>query len=210
MAGAVVRGSVVVLVGTTVLFSGLAAQAAYEDPDWPCIQRLVPEFSAATIWDGPPIDDALRAWREKPAIRDLVARLAARPANSEQAERKITAFVKTLKNGEKNPALTMLFVGLWVTLNDKRRTVIEGIKRFARQQRDRAERIEKKLLDLDRISANTTTADRAKIEELRHDMALEVRIFEDREKSITYLCEQPVKIESTLGGLARVISSQLD
>jgi|TARA_B100002003_G_C13940509_1_gene456426 hypothetical protein len=210
MTGPIRKFTFSLLTATVLICLNSALARAYEDPDWPCIQRLVPEISAAAIWDGPPIDDALGAWREKPAIRDLVARLAARHTNSEQAERNITAFVKTLKNGKKNPALTMLFAGLWVAFNDKRRTMIEGIKRFARQQLDRANRIEKKLLDLDRISANTTADDRAKIEGLHHDMALEVRIFEDREKSIRYLCEQPVKIESILGGLARTISSQLD
>jgi hypothetical protein len=104
----------------------------------------------------------------------------------------------------------MLFAGLLVTFNDRRRTMIEGIKKFARQQSDRAKWIEKKLLDLDRVLANTTANNGDKIEALRHDINLEVRIFESRESTILFLCDKPVKIESTLGGLARAISAQLD
>ena len=199
------------LLAATVLLCLTPALAwAVEDPDWPCIQRLMLEISAVTIWDGPPIEDALRTWPGKPVIRDLVAKLATRKMNAEQVEQNIAAFVKTLHNEEKNPALTLVFAGLWVTLNNRRRTMIKRIKTFARQQNDRAKRIEKKLLDLDRILASAEADDSVKIEALRYDMALESRIFEDREKSIHFLCEQPVKMESILGGLARAISSQLD
>ena len=193
-----------------LIYMNSALAEPYEDPDWPCIQRLMPEISAVTIWDGPPVDDALRIWSEKPAVRDLVARLAARQANSEQTERNIADFVMTLKNEEKNSALTMLFAGLWVTFNDRRRTMIEGIKNFARQQSNRTKLIENKLLDLDRVLANATANDHDRIETLRHDIYLEVRIFESREKTILFLCDKPVRIESTLGGLARAISAQLD
>ncbi len=198
------------LPAAVLIYMNSALAGTNDDPDWPCIQRLMPEISAVTIWDGPPVDDALRIWSENPAVRDLVARLAARQANSEQTERNIADFVKTLKNEEKNSALTMLFAGLWVTFNDRRRTMIEGIKKFARQQSDRTKRIEKKLLDLDRVLANATANDHERIETLRHDIYLEVRIFESREKTILFLCDKPVRIESTLGGLARAISAQLD
>ena len=202
--------AVIALAVAVVFCAGAAAGAASEDPDWPCVQRLMPEISPATVWGGPPLDDAARAWRGTPAIRDLVAAIADRRITPEEAERDIAAFVKTLKSEEKNPALTLLFAGVWETLNDRRRAMIERIKEFARQQRARAERIEQKLLEFDRISADTSAAGRARTEELRYDLVMEVRIFEDREKSIRYICDLPVKVEGTLGALARVISAQLN
>ena len=60
--------AVIVLAGAVVFCAGAAAAAA-EDPDWPCVQRLMPEISPATVWGGPPLDDAAPAWRETPAIR---------------------------------------------------------------------------------------------------------------------------------------------
>ncbi len=202
--------AVIALAGAVLLFRGAAWAAVSEDPDWPCVQRLMPEISAATVWNGPPINDARRAWRETRPVRDLVVRIADRRMTPEEAERDIAAFVKTLKSEEKNPTLTLLFAGVWETLNDRRRAMIEKIKEFARQQRARAERIEQKLLDFDRISADTSAAGRARTEEFSQDLAMEVRIFEDREKSIRYLCDLPVKVEGTLGALARVISAQLN
>ncbi len=61
--------AVIALAGAVLLFRGAAWAAVSEDPDWPCVQRLMPEISAATVWGGPSLDDAALAWRETPAIR---------------------------------------------------------------------------------------------------------------------------------------------
>ena len=61
--------AVIVLAGAVVFFAGAAWAAASEDPDWACVQRLMPEISPATVRGGPPLDVAARAWRETPAIR---------------------------------------------------------------------------------------------------------------------------------------------
>jgi hypothetical protein len=39
--------------------ANMALAAMNTDPDWPCIQRKVPELSIASLWQGPPADDAL-------------------------------------------------------------------------------------------------------------------------------------------------------
>mgnify|MGYP004414737515 FL=1 len=188
---------------------GAWAQAQV-DPDWPCIQQYVPEISAATVWEGPPVNRSPGVWSEKPRFRDLVARLTARRTSPEQAEREITTFAGTLLGGEKKAVLTSLFAGVLETVNNKRRVMIKRIRDYARQQRVRVERIEVKLIEFDLIKENTSPVGRAKAEELRQDLEMATRIFEDRERSIVSLCELPVKLESTLGALARMIFSYLD
>ena len=32
------------------------------DPDWPCIQRKVPELSLAQIWNGPELPASAKDW----------------------------------------------------------------------------------------------------------------------------------------------------
>ncbi len=81
--------AVIALAGAVVFSAGAAGAAASEDPDWPCVQRLMPEISPATVWDGPPVDDAARAWREAHPVRDLVVRIADRRMTPEEAERDI-------------------------------------------------------------------------------------------------------------------------
>ena len=183
---------------------------AQADPDWPCIQQYVPEISAATVWDGPPVDNLPGIWSQKPRIRDLVINLTDRRTGLEQAERDITTFAGTLPGGGKNALLTSLFAGVLEVVNDKRQVMIKRIREYARQQRVRVDRIEIKLIEFDRIKAKTSPVDRAKAEELRLNLEMATRIFEDRERSIIALCELPVKLESTLGALARVISVHLD
>src|SRR3546814_988040 len=44
------------------------AAASSQDPDWPCIQRLVPRIVAAQVWAGPEPDAA--AWNDDREIAD--------------------------------------------------------------------------------------------------------------------------------------------
>ena len=57
--------------------------AQSEDPDWPCVQRLVPEVSAGMVWAGPPIDGDLgRDWRDNPEVNALALQRMASPADA--------------------------------------------------------------------------------------------------------------------------------
>jgi len=194
----------------TVALFHLHGTWAQADSDWPCIQQYVPEISAATVWDGPSVNNLPGIWSETPGIRDLVAGITARRTSPEQVERDIKTFIEPFSGGGKNTVLSFLFLGVLESVNDKRRVMIKRIREYARQQRVRAERIEVKLIVFDRIKGNTSPVDRAKTEELRQELEMATRIFEDRERSINSLCELPVKLESTLGALARAIFSHLD
>ena len=178
------------------------------DPDWPCIQVLVPTISSAVVWDGPSIEGLEARWRDQVGVARLVGRVTQRHVDADQAEQEIDAFAQSQPTADRNAALTAVFIGSWEILNEKRQYMIERIKEFTRQQNARANRIENMLLELEVISSDSSPASGAKIAKFRQDLALEVRIFEDREKSIVYLCELPVKIEGKMGALARAISAQ--
>src|SRR3984893_19079820 len=62
-------------------------------PDWPCTQIKVPEISVAAVWSDPSIDDVGTAWESDPALRNLVARLAARRTPLDAAEAAISEFI---------------------------------------------------------------------------------------------------------------------
>ena len=180
------------------------------DPDWPCIQVLVPTISSAVVWDGPSIEGLEARWRDQVGVARLVGHVTQRHVDADQAEQKIDAFAESQTTADRNAALTAVFAGIWEILNEKRQYMIERIKEFTRQQNARANRIENMLLELEVISLDSSPASDAKIAKFRQDLVLEVRIFEDREKSIVYLCELPVKIEGKMGALARAISAQLN
>ena len=46
-----------------------------ENPNWPCIQRKMPEISTGMVWAGPAVLEGDRRWRESPEIADLVGRI---------------------------------------------------------------------------------------------------------------------------------------
>ncbi len=201
----------VVLAATLAAMTAARAGAqATMDPDWPCIQVLVPTISTAVVWDGPSIEGLEARWRDQVGVARLVGRVTQRHIMPIEAEREIEAFAQSQPTADRNAALTAVFAWIWEILNEKRQYMIERIKEFARQQSTRADRIENMLLELERISSDSSPAGRAKIGKFRQDLVLEVRIFEDREKSIAYLCELPVKVEGTIGALARAISAQLN
>ena len=180
------------------------------DPDWPCIQVLVPTISSAVVWDGPSIEGLEARWRDQVGVARLGGHVTQRHVDTDQAEQEIEAFAQSRTTADRNAVLTAVFAGIWEILNEKRQYMIERIKEFTRQQNARANRIENMLLELEVISSDSSPASGAKIAKFRQNLALEVRIFEDREKSIVYLCELPVKVGGKIGVLARAISAQLN
>lgn len=175
------------------------------DPDWPCIQRKIPEISAGMVWAGPPLDEAAAGWRDDPEVAGLVGELSARSVPLEAAQRKAEAYAEGLA-AERNARLTRLFAGLLQTINRERAQIIAGIERYTRKQRALAQRIEETGAKLDSIAEEQ----RAVREQLEQQQAWDIRIYQDREQSLTYLCQQPVDLEQRLFQLARTLAGQLE
>src|SRR5690348_15640427 len=117
---------------------GHAADPRY--PDWPCAQAKVPEISLAAVWAGPPLGDASAKWKEDPKVSALVPRLAARRTPLEEAEKAIADFLAGA-GAEKAEKGKLLFAGLFDTLNAQRSSVMNGLERVTRKQREAAEKI---------------------------------------------------------------------
>src|SRR5262245_54894188 len=178
-------------------------------PDWPCVQIKVPEISIAAVWAGPAIDDlGNNAGEEDPAIRDLVARLAARRTALEEAQKAIEDFI-TGDPAERQRKARLLFAGLFTALNRERSAVMNGLERFFRQQKSFAEKIRAETFELRRLH-DSADRDQAKVDELTNRVEWDTRIFEERRHTIAYACEVPVLIEQRLFALARAIQQALE
>jgi hypothetical protein len=184
----------------------LAADPRY--PDWPCAQIKVPEISIAAVWAGPPIDDVGSAWEDDPAIRNLVAQLAARRTPLADAEKRISEVV-TGSAAERQQKAKLIFAGLFRTLNQERGEVMNGIERFTRKQKEFAGQIRATIFELRELQ-DKPGHDEAKIDELGSRIEWETRIFEERQKTIGYVCEVPVLIEQRLFALARAVAQSLE
>lgn len=182
-----------------------AAAATGDDPDWPCVQRLVPEVAAGMIWPGPPVD-AVNGAVDDPEISRLAEELAARRVPLAEAEEQVAAFAAPLEGEARSAELTRLFARTLAIINRDRASIIGGIRRFARGQQALADRIAGQNDRLQEIAPQQILERDALIAERDWD----IRIYDDRQSTLTYLCEQPVLLEQRAFALARAIASHLE
>ena len=185
--------------------SALALDPRY--PDWPCQQLKVPGISIASVWTGPAIDPTDTAPIDATAA-DLVSRLAARRTPIEDARKLIADFVVGTKEERQNKAKT-LFAALYSKLNAQRDQVMDGIERFSRKQKAMAEQIREETQKL-RDMQDKPNPDQAQDDALMSQLAWQTRIFEDRRKSTSYVCDVPVLIEKRLFDLGSAIQTVIN
>jgi hypothetical protein len=201
-------GCVVALAAIEAALLSPARAADPRDPNWPCVQPKVPQMSIAAMWDGPSIADVGNAWQDDPKIKDLVVKLAARRTPLDVAEKDVAAFV-TGTADEKNDKAKKLFAGLFESLSQQRNEVMNGIERVAGKEKDLADKIRTDVTAL-RALEDKPEQDPSKVTALATQVEWSTRIFEDRRKSIRYVCEVPTIIEQRLFALGRVIRKRLD
>ena len=186
--------------------SGFAADSRY--PDWPCVQAKVPEISLAAVWAGPPLDDVSSKWKDDAKVTALVTRLAARRTPLEEAQKAITEYLAG-STAEKTMAGKLLFAGLFDTLNAQRSSVMNGLERVMRKQRQAADKIRSDTLALQALQ-DGSPPDQPRIDELGNQLVWETRIFEDRRRVITFVCDVPTAIDQRLFALGRTIQQEME
>jgi hypothetical protein len=200
------RMTIALVIGALAL-PGAARAADPRHPDWPCRQIKVTSLSVVAFWTGPAIDQIGDAWQKDPAVQDLVLRLAARRTPIEEAEKIAGDFV-TGTPEEKQRKATLLFAGLFAVLNRERTQVMDGIERYARRQHELRDKIQAQITELHR--AEDANEDAAAVEKLGEDVAWDTRVFDDRRRSVSYVCDVPATIERRLFALGRAIQQALE
>ena len=205
--------TVVGLIAASIIALGgpcaLAADAA--NPDWPCVQRKVATLTSVQMWDGPAVDD-LTQWRDNEEIERLIAVLASRRVPLEDAAAAIAKFAAAQPQDKRDDALKLLFAGLLSTINSERAVVMSGIERFQQRQKARAAEIERQgtvLRKLRERAASDETA-RSELPTAEERYNWDVRVFSERQQSLSLACEVPIVIEQRLFGLSRGIRSRMN
>jgi hypothetical protein len=148
------------------------------------------------------------AWEEDAAIKDLVARLAARRTPLEDAQKAISDVIMGTES-ERQKKAKFLFAGLFKTLNHERNDVMHGLERYFRKQREFSDQIRSTILQLRELQ-DGPNPDQSRVDELTNRVEWDTRIFEERRKTINFVCEVPVVIEQRLFALARAIQQSLE
>lgn len=208
------RRAAIALVMALACCAGASAQTAQQarqrqTPDWPCRAIKVAEVSLPAVWSGPPIDALKRAaWRDDPVLGNLIEKLALRRTPMEEAEAAIRAFAAQA-GADKSGKLVALFAGLFEAMASERGQVIAGLDRFGRRQKELADQIRAETAQM-RAAQDDSATSPDTIQELVNRLTWDMRIFEDKRKSVTYVCETPVLIEQRLFALGRVIQGLME
>lgn len=183
--------------------------AAFNDPDWPCVQRKVVALSIGQMWVAPlPPEEA--NWRGDPEVARLAPLLAARRTTIEEAEALVAAFPD---GPDRAARLTLLFAGTFDLIEQTRRRLIGGIEGYARKQRALSEQIDAAQAELAALKEATPEDDfdaLDALEEREDQLVWDTRIYQDRNQSLTYVCESPVIIEKRAFALAKIIQAEME
>ena len=181
------------------------AQAADKRfPDWPCKQIKVPELSVTSVWTGDAFETGSATWKQDAGLGDLVPVLAARRTDLEAADKAIADYAAALPAGERKAKLTALFAALFDSLNAQRSDVMNGIERYSKKQKQLAEKVREDTR-LMQAGQDAPGADQAALEEKVKAIEWDLRVFDDRQKSLSAVCEAPVLIEQRLGALGKSV-----
>jgi len=186
----------------------ICAAADPRYPDWPCAQAKVPDISLAAVWAGPPLGDAETKWKDDEKVSALVEKAAARKTPLDDAQKAITDFLSS-PGTDKMAAGKLLFAGLFERLNAERSSVMNGLERVMRRQRQAADKIRTDTLALQALQ-DATPPDQPKIDELGNQLVWETRIFEDRRRVVKFVCEVPTTIDQRLFALGRTIQQEIE
>ena len=201
-------GRVSIFLAITMALQAAARAGDRRNAEWPCVQPKVPQMSVAAMWDGPSIADVGNTWQDDPKVKDLVIRLAARRTPLDAAEKAISDFV-TGSDAERQDKAKKLFAGLFDDLSQQRGEIMSGIERVARKQKELADKIRADVTELHELQ-DKPEQDQTQINTLASQVEWSTRIFEDRRKTIRYVCEAPIAIEQRVFALGRAIRKTLN
>ncbi|MER8576429.1 hypothetical protein NKH19_29245 [Mesorhizobium sp. M1338] len=196
------------LVAATMLVPHASAIAANADPDWPCVQRKVPQLSLGQVWNGPDFPPAAKDWSEDRLVSALVEEVAARRLPIADAQKKIRDFASSLPAGQLAAKMAMLEQGMFDHMDAERSHVISGISRYAHRQLEMAAELRKEASEVDVLRAKPNT-DQDEVERRTDQLNFATRIFNERAQSLTYVCDVPTIIEQRLYQLSKTVSETL-
>ncbi len=207
-----------------------------KDAVWPCAQPRTPTISAAAIWAGPDIAKA-GAWDDDLEAAELAQKLASRRTPMSDVDGLLDAFAANA-GADKDVRLTHVFAGVLELINIERDRVISGIVRYAKGQEQLAARVRKdgeavadaqeadaespnaKLSDANSSGGKASDSEPAQAQpgdaqpsKAEVDAATKLkwdkRIFDERSRSLTYVCETPTLLEQRAFEIARRIQQKL-
>lgn len=191
----------VILTGLVLIGAGQPTGAAEPgDPDWPCIQRKVEHLSLGVMWPHPvPEEEAPLS----PELEDVAAQLALRRVSEAEAQELIAAVA------EDHPEFGIddygrLFGRVFDRIDRQRSEIVAGIGRYAQNQGRLAAEIEELQAEMAKLEA-AEEPDYDRMDVVEEETDWRIRVFRDRNRALTYVCESPVLLEQRAYAIAQML-----
>ncbi|MFZ0601942.1 MAG: hypothetical protein WAN05_11390, partial [Roseiarcus sp.] len=173
-------------------------------PDWPCQQIKAPTFSLASVWAGPQLDLDSQSWRDQSDVADLEAKMAQRRVPIADMEKAIADF-KAKSGPDANAKLLSAFAAAFEDLSQQRSQVNDGLERFGHKQNALANRIRAENEAVQKSSDEKGDGHAPPGASNQDKLLWDIRVYNDRHQSATYVCEVPTLIEQRIGAIARAV-----
>lgn len=193
------------LAGAVTLGIGGPASANQDDPDWPCVQRRVDHLSIGVMWPHPIPEDAAPLPAD---LQDVAAGLALRRVTDAEA-REMLAKVATGHPDLGVEGHGQLFRAAFDRIDQQRSDIVAGIVRYARNQGRLAAEIEDLRAEMARLEA-AEPANYDRMDSVETEIDWRVRVFGDRGRALTYVCESPVLLEQRAYVIAQMMLEMAD
>jgi hypothetical protein len=188
-------------IGFVSLYAACASAAPRVDPDWPCHQAKVADFPLASVWDGPPVATSA-AWRADAEIAGMAAIMAQRRAPLADVQAGVT---KLAAGPDGKPKVLQAFAAAFDDLVRQRAEILAGLERYGHKTHEMAAHIRAENETAHRETTPGAGPDEAAMQQLQWDL----RIFEDRRRTATYVCEAPQAIEARIGEIVKLVRAAL-
>jgi len=192
-----------------VLSSYRPVSANTPDPEWPCIQALVPVVELGVLWPEVLTEDDLGQWKKDKRVEPLARKLGALVQYTDAERQLVEQFIEQTPQTDQVSVLNRLAEGTLAVANQRRTHYIKGIKKYTRQQTAISLQIQDGLNKLAQLEQENSQADPTERDELRDTMAWHQRVFDQREHAMTALCDQPVLVEQTTSDVLRDLAQYL-
>ncbi len=180
------------------------AAADFTDPTWPCVQRKVARLSTGIMWPYP-IEPVQLSSKTQAAVQDLVGRFTLRRVELAALEPRLQEF--TAAHGNDLDLLGHVFDEAFRQMSITRSKIIKGIGDYSLKQIALSEKIEATRVEMSEL-LDSENPDFDRVDELEEQLDWDERIYQDRAKSLTYVCESPVIIEKRLYAIAQMLLAQ--
>ena len=144
-----------------------------------------------------------KAYRKDNQIRAMAEQLGDIETFTDAHRQSIADFANGVAEADREQQLTVLATGVVDVSNRIRKDYIRGIKRYTRQQIAISQQIEDTLNELSLLESGSTDSSGKSRQEIEETLRWHERVYDQRERTIQLLCEEPVELEQQLSEVLR-------